>query len=221
MDNLKYSEFVEMVESYKILPFSSFVPDYPSLTAAAVNNQWHTDAETDPWLWRIRIVQEGHAAYGKFFGDKLCFIKKDLFPVVKTVLTLDKTIDERYNDGLISRPAYHLYYVLLEQGNVDSRNLRKLAGLSAKEDKKVYDKALIELQNNGDVVITGAEKPNGNELAWSSMCYEPSNLWIQSINPKDNLSLVEAKKLLISELSKTCSDKAFKYFSKKLQLHMI
>lgn len=220
MDALQYDNFVELVKKYKILPFAGFIPDYPSLTAAATNNHWHTDSETDPWLWRIQIVQDGVAAYGKFFGDKLCFIHSDLFPVVKTILTSDQTIDERYKAGLVSRTAYHLYTVLLEHGNIDSRNLRKMAGLSAKEDKKEYEKSLVELQNNGDVVITGAKKPNDNELAWSSMCYQPSDLWIHSIQQKENLnlSLVEAKNLLTTELAKTCSEKSYKYFVKRLQL---
>lgn len=219
MDVLLYREFVKLVEKYKIFPFSGFVPEYPSLTAAAANNQWHTGANTDPWLWRIQIVQEGVAAYGKFFGYKLCFIYSDFFPVVKTVLTSGKTVEERYNSGLVSRSAYHLYNVLMEHGNVDSRNLREKAGLSAKEDKKEYEKSLVELQNNGDVVITGAEKQSDNDSGWSSMCYEPSEFWINSnLEHKDNVSLDDAKILLAAELSRTCTDKSYKYFTKKLRL---
>lgn len=218
MDALQYEDFVQMVKKYKILPFSSFIPDYPSLTAAAVNNHWHDETEADPWIWRLKIVHDGFAAYGKFFGDKLCFIETDLFPIVMTVLTLNKSVDERYKDGLISRTAYHLYKVIMLHGNIDSRNLRKESGLNAKEDKKEYEKALVELQNNGDVVITGAKKPNDNEAAWSSMCYEPAATWIQSIEHKEHLYIDEAKELLSSELLSICSEKSYKFFNKKLKL---
>lgn len=80
MSTINYEEFVQLVEKYKILPFAAFIPDYPSLTTAADNNDWHSGTGSDPWLWRIRIVQDGVAAYGKFFSDKACFIQTDFFP---------------------------------------------------------------------------------------------------------------------------------------------
>ncbi|MBP1989631.1 AlkZ-related protein [Paenibacillus eucommiae] len=222
MEVSDYSEFVELVEKYKIFPFSSFVPEYPSLTAVTANDQWHTGTETDPWQWRVMIVQEGVAAYGKFFGDKACFIHKELFPIVKTILTFNKTVEERYNDGHISRTAFHLYKVLMEHGNIDSRNLRVKAGLNAKDNKKEYEKSIVELQNNGYVVITGAAKQSENDLGWSSMCYEPSDLWLNSVKGNmDYVSIEEAKNMMLVELSKTCSDKSLKFFAKKLKLELI
>lgn len=106
MEVLNYREFVELVEKYKILPFSGFVPEYPSLTGVAAENYWHAGTDTDPWLWRVRNVQDDIAAYGKFFGDKACFIHKDLFPIFKMILTSNKTVEERYEDGHISRTAF-------------------------------------------------------------------------------------------------------------------
>lgn len=219
MNTLNYGEFVQLVKEYKILPFSEFVPEYPSLTAAATNNDWHTGAGTDPWLWRIRIVQDGVAAYGKFFSDKACFIHTDFFPVVRSILSSGKTIEVRYNDGLISRTAYHIYKVLCEHGNIDSRNLRKLTGLDKKENKKEYEKSLVELQNYGDVVITGAAKQNDDASGWNSMCYQPSELWLRSIQARNEyVSVEDAKNQLIAELSRSCSDKSFRFFVKKLRL---
>jgi len=217
MSLLTYEEFVEAIEKYKILPFAGFVPEYPSLTAMAPNNDWHTGSETDPWLWRVRVVQDGVAAYGKFFGDKACFIQADFFPVVRSILSSNKTVEERYRDGLLSRTAYSLYQVLREHGNIDTRNLRKAAGLDAKESKKEYEKSLVELQNYGDVVITGAVKQNDDESGWSSMCYQPSEEWLSSIRPDLNpLSSEDAKDRLAAEVFATCSEKALKFFKRKM-----
>ncbi|MCM3745870.1 hypothetical protein M3223_00740 [Paenibacillus pasadenensis] len=219
MELFTYEEFVQWVEKYKILPFSEFVPEHPSLTSAAAQNQWHTNDENDPWLWRIQIAHDGAAAYGKFFGPKAAFIHTDFFALVRTALSSNKTVDERYKDGLISNAANRLYKVLSENGNIDSRNLRKEAGLNAKEDKKDYEKALVELQNYGDVVITGAAKQSDHEAGWSSMCYQPSELWLQSIQRNSDATSVEqAKELLKEQLSLTCSAKALTYFVKKLHL---
>ncbi|WP_274361965.1 AlkZ-related protein [Paenibacillus thermotolerans] len=222
MQVFRYEEFVQFVEKHKILPFSEFVPEYPSLTAAAANNDWHSGTDTDPWLWRIRIVHDGVAAYGKFFGAKACFIHKDLFPAVRTVLTNGKSVDQRYEDGLLSRTAYRMYQVLTEEGNIDSRNLRKKTGLQAREYKKEYEKSLVELQNFGDAVITGASKQSETDSGWSSMCYEPSDMWVKSVQGDDiELSVEAAKKRLTAVLSETCSPKSFAFFAKKLKVKIM
>ncbi|WP_199621122.1 AlkZ-related protein [Paenibacillus alkalitolerans] len=214
-----YQEFVQIFEKYKIFPFSDFVPEYPSLTAVAAHLQWHSGAESDPWLWRVRIVEDGVAAYGKFFGSKACFIHISLFPLVKTILTSGRPAEDRYNVGLMSRTAFHIYKILLEHGSVDSRTLRKLAGLGDKEHKKEYEKALVELQNYGDVVITGA-KGNENDSGWSSMCYELVDSWIS--DEDFSISVSEAKEVLQTELEKFCtSNKSYAFFAKKLGLEVV
>ncbi|PZD97466.1 hypothetical protein DNH61_02410 [Paenibacillus sambharensis] len=219
MNLLDYGEFVKLIEQHKILPFSGFIPEYPSLTAAASGNDWHTGTETDPWLWRIRVVEDGVAAYGKFFSDKACFIHTDYFPAVRSILASGKTVDERYQDGLLSRTAYHLYKVLREHEHIDSRNLRIAAGLHAKESKKEYEKSLAELQNYGDVVITGAAQQNDHASGWSSMCYQPSDVWLRSIETNDvRVPIEDAKNQLIAELLSSCSAKSLKFFARKLRL---
>lgn len=125
MEVTTYREFIELVETYKIFPFSNFVSEYPSLTTVAVNNDWHTGNDSDPWQWRVMIIQEGVAAYGKFFGDKACFIHKELFPTFKKIVTSNKTVEERYRNGLISQSAFHLYKIIMEHSIIDSRDLRK------------------------------------------------------------------------------------------------
>ncbi|MCM3633668.1 AlkZ-related protein [Paenibacillus camelliae] len=219
MPPISYEQFIQLVEKYKIFPFSEFVPEYPSLTVAAASNDWHTDQESDPWLWRVRIVQDGIAAYGKFFGSKATFIHAPAFPLVRTILTSNRDVRKRYNDGLMSRTAYQLYNIISEHNIIDSRRLRKEAGLGAKEDKKEYEKSLVELQNSGDIVITGAVKQNEDVEGWSSMCYQPSELWLNSLHINEaNLSAEEAKQLLSAQLIENCSTKAYRYFAKKLQL---
>lgn len=219
MHALTYTEFLELIERYKIFPFSSFIPEYPSLTAVAPDNDWHTGTETDPWQWRVQVVEGAVAAYGKFFGDKACFIQVDFFPSIRSILTSDKTVEERYHDGLLSKNAYNIYNVLYEHGIVDSRALRKLTGLHAKENKKEYEKSLVELQNYGDVVITGAAKQNDNDSGWSSMCYQSAELWLSSIQESQtSLSIEDAKKQLIAALLKNSSSKSLQFFAKKLKL---
>lgn len=219
MDILQYRQFIELVQTYKIFPFASFVPDYPSLTALTVHNDWHKETDTDPWGWRIRIAQDGEAAYGKFFGDKACFIDKALFPAIQTALTNNKTVEERYYDGLISHTAWRMYNIIIENEHIDSRELRKLSGLHEKDSKREYDKALVELQNNADVVITGSAKSSENDAGWNSMCFMSANAWLTSIHSNhETLTVAEAQTEIIEALKVHSSEKAMQYFVKKLKL---
>lgn len=217
-----YEEFVQLVDHYKIFPFSDLIPEHPSLTAVAVKDNWHTDTDLDPWLWRVKIVKEEHAAYGKFFGTKASFIHVDMFPLVKLLLALEKTVEERYESGLMSQDARNIYNIIKDAGNIDSRNLRKEANLAAKEQKKDYERALAELQNYADIVITGA-KESDHDGGWSSMCFESSDHWLnqslgKSAPAAEDLTSIRAA--IKAELSNVCTEKAMKYLDKKLKLHV-
>ncbi|CAM4161719.1 hypothetical protein L1N85_13470 [Paenibacillus alkaliterrae] len=222
MKTSTYQEFVQLVRHYKIFPFSDLIPEHPSLTAVAADNEWHTGSELDPWLWRVKIVKDELAAYGKFFGTKLSFIQVDLFPLVKSLLSQGKSVEERYSSGLMSQHARNIYNIIAEAGNIDSRNLRKASGLTDKEQKKDYERALVELQNFADIVITGAQESDF-EGGWSSMCFESSDHWLhvtlgKTAAPSDDLASMRAA--VKAELSEVCTDKAMKYLDKKLKLNL-
>ncbi|MFD0961493.1 AlkZ-related protein [Paenibacillus chungangensis] len=217
MEITTYDEFAQLVERYRIFPFAAFVPEHPALTTVTAESAWHTETETDPWLWRIRIAQEGKATYGKFFGAKAAFIQSELFPAMMTLMTGNRTAKERFEAGSMSRAAYRIYDVIRENGNVDSRSLRKEAGFGAKEDKKEYDKGLNELQSGGYIVITGSARQNES---WSSMCYETSESWLRSVlEDYESLSVEDAKRRVQETLGSACSEKAYAFFAKKLGLN--
>ncbi|MDQ8734394.1 hypothetical protein [Paenibacillus sp. LHD-38] len=217
-----YPEFVQLVDQYKIFPFSDLIPEHPSLTSVVPSDSWHTDTELDPWLWRVKIVKDEHAAYGKFFGTKASFIHVDLFPFIPMLLSQGKSVEERYSSGLLSQDARNIYRIIKEAGNIDSRNLRKESQLTAKEQKKDYERALVDLQNYADIVITGAQESDF-EGGWSSMCFESSDHWLyETLNeaPEAPRHLAEAKTVAKAELSAVCTEKALKYLDKKLRFSL-
>ena len=217
-----YPEFVQLVSQYKIFPFSDLIPEHPSLTSVVPSDSWHTGTELDPWLWRVKIVTDKHAAYGKFFSTKLTFIHIDLFPLIQTLLSQGKSVEERYTSGLMSPDARNIYHIIKEAGSIDSRNLRKESKLTAKEQKKDYERALVELQNSADIVITGAQESDFDG-GWSSMCFESSDHWLQVAlgkNAAEAADLPDAKAAVKAELSEVCTEKALKYLDKKLRFNV-
>lgn len=216
-----YPEFVQLVEQYKIFPFSDLIPGHPSLTSSVSSESWHTGTELDPWLWRVQIVKDEHAAYGKFFGSKASFIHIDLFPLIQSLLKQGKSVEERYSSGLLSQDARNIYHIIKEAGNIDSRHLRKESKLTAKEQKKDYERALVELQNFADIVITGAQESDFDG-GWSSMCFEGSDHWLQVTLGKNTASTDpdDVKAAVKAELSEVCTEKALKYLDKKLRFNV-
>ncbi|WP_424767621.1 AlkZ-related protein [Paenibacillus sp. sgz302251] len=217
-----YPEFVHLVKQFKIFPFSDLIPEHPSLTAVVADNVWHTGTELDPWLWRVKIVQDEHAAYGKFFGSKLTFIQVGFFPSVQMLLSQGKSVEERYGSGLMSKDARNIFSIIKEAGRIDSRNLRKASGLTPKEQKKDYERALVELQNFADIVITGAQESDFDG-GWSSMCFESAEHWLNVTlgrKPAAPDNLASAKAAVKAELSSVCTEKAMKYLDKKLKFNL-
>lgn len=213
-----YEQFVQAVQSYLIFPFSGFVPDYPSLAAAASDLQWHTGEDTDPWLWRVRIVNDGNSAYGKFIGPKAAFVHVSLFPLLRVILSNNRTADERYADGLMSAEAYRIYKIMSDcSDSMDARQLRKEAGMNEKEHKKAFEQALVELQNSADLVIAGTYSQS--KSGWSSMRYDLSDRWLAAAGSVPSLiPLEEAKERMRPLLENRCTEKAYRYMVKKMGL---
>ncbi|KRE49045.1 hypothetical protein ASG81_05785 [Paenibacillus sp. Soil522] len=100
--------------------------------------------------------------------------------------------------------------------------MRKESKLTAKEQKKDYERALVELQNFADIVITGAQESDFDG-GWSSMCFERSDHWLQVTLGKkaaEATDLPDIRAAVKAELSEVCTEKALKYLDKKLRFNV-
>ncbi|WP_339324990.1 hypothetical protein [Paenibacillus sp. FSL W8-0194] len=217
-----YDEAVELIEKAGILPLASLIPDYPSLESVTPRESWHSDTERDPWKWRVRFPAEGKAAYGKFIKKKAVLVSPDWFPLVHQALRLGKSAEGCYKDGLLSRTAWELYQLIeIEQG-IDTRVLRERAHMKAKEDKKAFDQAVVELQDALFIVISGVKakvNADGESNGWNSTAYETTANWMR-VNGimESGLSKEEARAELIRRLRDRCSGKSLAFFEKLFQV---
>lgn len=213
-----YDEAVQAVKEIGILPLAGLVPEHPSLESLTEKDHWYTGSELDPWLWRARFPGDGTAAYGKFFKKKSILISSDCFPWVKIILGSPRPLQERYEDGLVSKPAMELFQHIQAEPGIETRRLRAEAGMKAPEMKKIFDQALLELQGSLDIVISGVkERLNslGERNGWNSTSYETVDDWIKNaqitIPPID---ASEARSKLKERLQSSCSPEAMVYFGK-------
>src|SRR5690606_37489559 len=107
----------------------------------------------------------------------------EILPWIVAIQGSYQSISERFEDGLISREASKLYEIIEAQQGIDTRSLRAAAGMKAKEQKKYFDNALVELQASMDIVISGVHErinKDGTKSGWNSTSFETMDHWVKN-----------------------------------------
>ena len=137
--------------------------------------QSHTDdPETDPWEWRMRVLDErDDIAYAKLFFKKSGYITKEWYPYFFAARRGSKTIDDEYTDGKISISVRRIYCAVAENGTLPLHVIKQLAGFN-KDEKSKFDSSLTELQMRMYLTMSGNQQKlskKGDEYGWSSTVF--------------------------------------------------
>lgn len=132
---------------------------------------WHTgDPETDPWEWRIRVLNErSDIAYSKCFFKKSGYITQEFYPYFLALWCGGREFDDEYDDGLVSNHAKRIYDVIREYGELPLQEIKSRGGFS-KDEKNKFDSALTELQMRLYLTICGTSRKRnrqGEEYGWN------------------------------------------------------
>jgi hypothetical protein len=152
---------------FSVVPFSWNEPaPYPTAV------HWHTgNRETDPWEWRIRVLEERKdIAYAKVFYKKAGFITREFYPYFLAIRQTEPDFLSAYQNGTISQIAKRVYEAIESSGSLPMHEIRKQAKIST-EDKGKFQTALAELQERLFLTISGrAFRRNAQEedYGWSS-----------------------------------------------------
>lgn len=216
-----YKEAIHIIEEIGLLPLAPLISDYPSLGSITAKEVWHSDTEFDPWMWRTQFSMDGTAGYGKFIKKKSVLISRELLPYFKKVLGEEDSIEQRFADGKLSREALVVFQLIEEEQGIDTRVLRKKSGLIQKEQKKIFENALLELQDSMDIVIAGIQEKtddHGEKNGWNSTAFETYDAWTKRNGiQKIDLNRQEAKDYLIAHFENKCNENAMKKIIKILQ----
>jgi hypothetical protein len=136
---------------------------------------WHTgDSDTDPWEWRIKVLDErDDIAYAKLFFKKSGYITKGWYPYFLAARREGKVFDDACADGKISDFAKRIYEVVMTRGSLSVEDIKSIGGFS-KEDKSGFDRALTELQMKMYLTMCGKKRKlsrKGEEFGWSSTVF--------------------------------------------------
>ena len=137
--------------------------------------RWHTgDAETDPWQWRERVLDErDDIAYGKLFCRKSGYITREWYPHFFAARRGNRSFDEDYADGLISQYAKRIYSEIEHGGAMPIHLIKQQAGFT-REEKSRFDSAITELQMKMYITVCGRQQKLSNmglEYGWASTVF--------------------------------------------------
>lgn len=137
--------------------------------------KWHTgDAETDPWEWRMRVLEECEdIAYSKLFFKASGYLTKEFYPYFYSVRRGEEAFGDAYADGKISHEAKIIYEIIKEGGVAALHEIKQLGGFG-KESKSAFDRAVTELQMKMYITMCGRkQKKNrmGEPYGWNSTVF--------------------------------------------------
>ncbi len=178
-----YSEFIEALLNagfsmgggndegiFSLIPWSwDETPPYDTPV------RWHTgEAETDPWEWRMRVLDERKdIAYGKVFFKKSGFYTRAWAPYFLAARRGGDAFDGAYAAGTLSHAAKRIYNTVLEYGTLPLHAIKQLASFGA-EEKSRFDSALTELQMRMFLTMCGRQQKlsqKGEEYGWYSTVF--------------------------------------------------
>ncbi|MBE0601048.1 MAG: hypothetical protein IH607_04620 [Firmicutes bacterium] len=138
--------------------------------------RWHTgDLETDPWEWRMRVLEERNdIAYSKLFFKKSGYITKDWYPYFLAVRRQNLSFEEAYDDGIVTNDAKRLYEVVKDQGPIALHSLKVLSNLAQKDQKSRFDRAMTELQTKLFITMCARQQKQsktGEGYGWYSTVF--------------------------------------------------
>ncbi len=155
---------------FSLIPWNwNELPPYPTPV------RWHTgDAETDPWEWRMRVLDERNdIAYAKVFFKKSGYITKDWAPYFLAARRGTTAFEDAYAAGTVSHEAKRIYSVIQEYGTLPLHAIKQLAGFGP-ESKSRFDGALTELQMRLFLTMCGRQQKlsqKGEEYGWYSTVF--------------------------------------------------
>ncbi len=147
--------------------------------------RWHTgNRETDPWEWRIRVVEDQNdIAYAKVFFHAGGFITKEWYPYFLAARRADSIGMSR--DAILSSrdlgaAAKRIYEIVSGIDEIPLYEIKEIAGFSS-EEKSKFDRGLIELQMRLLVTVCGQRQKvshDGTPYGWFSTVFcTTENFW--------------------------------------------
>lgn len=184
---------------------------------------WHTgDQETDPWEWRVRVLNErDDIAYAKCFFKKSGYITREFYPYFLALRRSGREFDDDYTAGLISHYSKRIYDVICKHGELPLQEIKSFGGFG-RDEKSKFDSALTELQMRLYLSICGTSRKmntKGEEYGWNSTVFctterfwEHTDVFDRAAKLDDAIAYTAIRERVLS-LNPNADEKAIRKFA--------
>ncbi len=136
--------------------------DLPSLWTAVAGNRPVADKHDDPghitWGWKDDALDKKIWYYGKILRGKATLISLEIAPYFYALSENYGSPEEdyliAYHEGRLTQASKQVYETLLDNGPLNTLDLRKMAKLSNAKDSE-FNKALEQLQRDFKILPVG------------------------------------------------------------------
>ncbi len=117
--------------------------------------RWFTgDPETDPWQWRMRVLDEcDDIAYSKLFFRASGYITRAYYPHFHAVRRQGESFQDAWEAGTVTQAEKRIYEIL-ESGQYAYHELKALGGFR-REDRNAFERAIVDLQMRMFITASG------------------------------------------------------------------
>ena len=161
------AQLEEAIDRIGFLPYAGDEKKSLFTLESMTDNAWFTGLDSDPWEWRRAIAEKGEQAYGKFFGGKAGFVSKECIPAFIAARRDNRSFEELYADGLISRDAKRVWEQFSMRFIWTHQELKAAAGFDGQS--RAFDAALGELQGLFFLCVPGQSRrinKKGEPYGW-------------------------------------------------------
>jgi hypothetical protein len=135
----------------------------PSLWAAAAGDRPVADAHDDPghvtWGWKDQLLGKKRWYYAKVLRKKATIISLEVLPYFYALSNNYGSPEEDYltlyQQGRLTQEAKAVFEALLQEGPLDTLDLRRITRMTSRESDSRFSRALTDLQANFNILPVG------------------------------------------------------------------
>ena len=154
-------EFVEQRGFVFFWPIKGI--EFPSLWTAVAGDRPVANEHDDPghvtWGWKDQMLGKRKWYYAKMLRKKATLISLEVAPYFYALTENYGDPEEdyliQYEAGRLKQENKLVYEALLQKGAMDTVALRRAVGLTSKESKYRFERALVDLQADMKILPTG------------------------------------------------------------------
>jgi hypothetical protein len=162
--------------------------DLPSLWTAVAGDRPVADDHDDPghitWGWKDSALEKKLWYYGKILRHKATLISLEIAPYFYALSENYGSPEEdyliAYHEGRLTQSAKQIYETLLENGALNSIDLRRLAKLANAKDSE-FNKGLEQLQSDFKILPVGVSEAGARLISESQARTKLLELYFASV----------------------------------------